>query len=29
MPTTGHRLNVQSPFARPHISISNFGIFKD
>ena len=29
MPTTGHRLNVQSPFARPRISTSNFGIFKD
>jgi len=23
------RLNVQSPFARPRISTSNFGIFKD
>ena len=29
MPTTGHRLNVQSSFARPRISTSNFGIFKD
>ena len=29
MPTTGHRLVVQSPFACPHITLSNFGIFKD
>ena len=29
MPTTGHRLNVQSPFACPRITLSNFGIFKD